>query len=126
MPSTNKLTWVRLAEPVMAKYRGLTDRTAETLALLDLTPRTAPDGAVAGDPSWVYSHQTIGFGPVAQRIPVLGLSDGKGAMPVTFGIVDRDVWNRRLRGTVLPVFEEGDQRISFPRLPHDYLDADHW
>ena len=129
MPLSDRLFWTKLTQPVFASFRALSDG-ANTLAVLDLHQRRGPPESKSDPPGWVYSHQPHGFvtsaGEGSLRYPVLGLTDGRGGMPVVLMLVDREAWNDRLRGTTLPVFMEEGRKIDFPQLPNEILKGNHW
>ena len=113
------LHWAKPALAVLGNMRVLTDG-GSALAILDLIKRPVPDEYRSRPPEWLYTHTTH----VIQRpertdrfqMPALALTDGHDNIIVQVGIPDESAW-ARLRGQVLPRFEEGDRAIEFPPIP---------
>jgi hypothetical protein len=114
-----QLRWATPALRTLANIRILADGTS-TLAVLDLIQRSVPDEYQSPQPQWLYTHTTH----LIQRpghtdrfqMPALGLTDGRDRILFQVGIPDSAAWDR-LRGKILPRFQEGERTIDFPPLP---------
>lgn len=119
MTPTTPLRWAKLAAPALANLRVLTDGTSRW-ALLDLIKRRVPDEYRSRPSEWLYTHTTHLIQSPERtgrfQMPALALTDGQDNIIAQVGIPDEDAW-ARLKGTVLPTFEEGDRVIEFLPVP---------
>jgi hypothetical protein len=98
-----------------------------TLRPFELIQRTAPSFAPK-EPHWLSTFSTRVYTAKKDdvefqqrvRVPAFGLSDGKGKVLAHPLIIDPGAWERRLKGSVLPKFSEGETTIEFPPLPEEH------
>jgi hypothetical protein len=119
MTPLEHLRWATPALRALANIRILADGTS-TLAVLDLIQRAVPEEYRSPEPQWLYTHTTHLIQRPGQtdrfQMPAVALTDGPDRIIVQVGIPDSDAWER-LRGKILPRFQEGDRTIDFPPLP---------
>jgi hypothetical protein len=126
MTPDNNLRWAVPDTPVLAHLRFLHDGQ-QTIAIMDFWPPDNPESFRGGVlDEWMPTYVTHGVIDQAEgvftknRMPALGLSDGAGGLQARIGFVNPEAWDR-LCSTVLPIFEEGERKIEFPRLPSKWV-----